>query len=83
MTVEIQLDDLNIAEVLQVSLETGDDMAIIYAKPFQIRALCEEINEAVPYDMRMSKADIMNTMAGVEFLGLGDVIIKSIDPRKG
>ena len=88
MSVEIQIEKLDLDGVLQTVNELKKegllteqeigDVAIV-AHPYEIRTLCEEINEAAgtgPYSI--SKSDIMDLMSGNSFFSLLGVTIKPI-----
>lgn len=91
MSVEIQIEKLDLDGVLQTVNELKNegllneqelgDVAIV-AHPYEIRTLCEEINEAAgtgPY--RISKAEVMELMSGNSFFSLLGVTIRPIIPK--
>ena len=91
MSVEIQIERLDLDGVLQtvndlraegvITEHELGDVAIV-AHPYEIRTLCEEINEAAgsgPYEI--SKSEIMELMSGNSFFSLLGVTIRPIIPK--
>lgn len=83
---QIEVEELNLTTIADIAVEAeiaqDDKETVIVAKPYQVRILCDEINEHAPPDMRMGSREIMELMSGHSYFSLYGVTISVIDPRE-